>query len=161
MEIAVPCAGLPDPGARMDLANAENPSREQKTKRSPRVVVAEDQPEMRALIANMLRREGYCVNEAKDGSTLLDLLIETLDDKINPQIPALIVTDIWMPGCSGLEVLSRLRRFSWSTRVIVITAFGDETAHVEARRLGAALVLDKPFDLATLRAAARDLAPIR
>jgi len=44
--------------------------------------------------------------------------------------------------------------------VIVITAFADETAHLEARRLGAALVLDKPFDLATLREAARNLAPL-
>lgn len=126
---------------------------------SPRVVVAEDQPEMRALIANMLRREGYTVVEAIDGSALLDILVDTLDNTTNPQIPALIVTDIWMPGCSGLEVLARLKRFDWSTRVIVITAFGDETAHVEARRLGASLVLDKPFDLATLRTAARTLAP--
>lgn len=128
--------------------------------RPPRVVVAEDQPEMRELIATMLRREGYAVTEAIDGGALFDVLIETLDNKINPQIPELIVTDIWMPGCSGLEVLSRLRRFDWSTRVIVITAFGDQTAHTEARRLGAALVLDKPFDLATLRTAARNLAPL-
>src|SRR5687767_10513295 len=92
----------------------------------PRVLVAEDQPEMRELIATMLRREGYVVTEAKDGSDLLDILIDTLDNKINPDIPALIVTDIWMPGCTGLEVLSRLRRFAWRTRVIVITAFGDE-----------------------------------
>ena len=127
---------------------------------SRRVVVAEDQPEMRALIANMFRREGYAVTEARDGSDLLDLLIETLDNKTNPKIPDLIVTDIWMPGCSGLEVLARLRRFAWSTRVIVITAFGDQTTHTEARRLGAALVLDKPLDLATLRTAARTLAPL-
>ena len=137
------------------------PHREPKKKPSPRVVVAEDQPEMRALIANTLRREGYEVIEAIDGSMLLDILIETLDNTVNPQIPDLIVTDIWMPGCSGLEVLARLRRFDWSTRVIVITAFGDETAHTEARRLGAALVLDNPFDLATLRAAAQKLAPIQ
>ncbi len=136
-----------------------DPHREPKKKPSPRVVVAEDQPEMRALIANTLRRQGYEVIEAIDGSMLLDILIETLDNTVNPQIPDLIVTDIWMPGCSGLEVLARLRRFDWSTRVIVITAFGDETAHTEARRLGAALVLDKPFDLATLLAAAQKLAP--
>ncbi len=128
-------------------------------KTTPRVVVADDQPEMRSLIANMLRREGYTVTEAIDGAGLLDLLIDTLNNKIDPQIPDLIVTDIWMPGCSGLEILARLRRFAWSTRVIVITAFADETAHTEARRLGAALVLDKPFDLATLRKAAHTLAP--
>jgi len=120
------------------------------------VVVAEDQPEMRELIAELFRQEGYAVTEAPDGAALLELL----EDPLHPQIPALIVTDLWMPGCSGLEVLARLRRFDWSTRVIVITAFADETAHLEARRLGAALVLDKPFDLATLREAARNLAPL-
>ena len=129
-------------------------------KPSPWVVVAEDQPEMRALICKMLRREGYAVTEAVDGAELLDILVDVLDNKVNPQIPQLIVTDIWMPGCTGLEILARLRRFDWSTRVIVITAFGDESAHLEARRLGATLVLDKPFDLGTLRNAARALAPL-
>lgn len=125
----------------------------------PRVVVAEDSPQMRALISDMLRAEGYAVIEAKDGAELLDLLVDTLRDP-HDGIPALLVTDIWMPGCSGLEVLTRLRRFGWPTRVIVITAFGDETSHAEARRLGAALVLDKPFELSLLRAAVRDLAPL-
>lgn len=144
----------------MASADSDNLTRDSQQKPSPQVVVAEDQPEMRALIANMFRREGYAVTEAKDGSDLLDILIDTLDNKASRPVPALIVTDIWMPGCSGLEVLARLRRFAWSTRVIVITAFGDESTHCEARRLGASLVLDKPFDLATLRAAARDLAPL-
>lgn len=126
----------------------------------PLAVVAEDSPQMRVLIAQMLRREGYEVVEAKDGSELLDLLVDTLRDQ-QPRIPALLVTDIWMPGCSGLEVLARLRRFGWPTRVIVITAFGDDTSHTEARRLGAALVLDKPFELSALASAARALVPVQ
>ena len=115
------------------------------SKRSPRVVVAEDQLELRELLAEMFRDEGYAVTEAKDGPALLDILIDTLDNAV---------------GCSGLEVLARLRRFHWATRVIVITAFGDPDAHLRAHRLGATLVLDKPFDLATLRTAARTLAPL-
>lgn len=133
---------------------------ERLARQRPRVIVAEDHLEMRALISDMLRLEGYEVTEARDGAALLDLIVETLHPSEDPQIPDLIITDIWMPGCTGLEVLARLRRFDWATRVIVITAFGDEVAHAEARRLGAALVLDKPFELATLRAAALGLAPV-
>lgn len=64
-----------------------------------------------------------------------------------------------MPGCGGLEVLARMRRVEWSTPVILITAFGDAETHTEACRLGAARVLDKPFDVDELCLAARAIVP--
>jgi DNA-binding NtrC family response regulator len=59
-----------------------------------------------------------------------------------------------MPVASGLEVLAHLRRVDPTTPFVLITAFGDHTTRAAAARLGAACVLDKPFDFDTLRAIA-------
>lgn len=112
-----------------------------------RVLVAEDNDEMRALIAERLRGEGYEVIEAKDGPTLINAIVRGVTDERPPRSPDVIVTDVRMPGCSGLEVLERMRRNDWATPVILITAFADPELVEEAERLGAAVVLDKPLDL--------------
>lgn len=118
--------------------------------RAPRILVADDQTEMRTLIRKMLVRRGYEVVEASDGPDLVRVLIDglTADES---RAPDLIITDVRMPGFTGLEVLARLRREQWDTPVILITAFGDAKLHSEAQRLGAAYVLDKPFELEELR----------
>ncbi|MCY1044453.1 response regulator [Corallococcus sp. bb12-1] len=118
--------------------------------RATRILVADDQLEMRTLIRKMLVRRGYEVVEASDGPDLVRVLIDglTADES---RAPDLIITDVRMPGFTGLEVLARLRREQWDTPVILITAFGDAKLHSEAQRLGAAYVLDKPFELDELR----------
>nr|WP_323383283.1 response regulator [Myxococcus dinghuensis] len=122
------------------------------------MLVAEDQPEMRALLRRALRRRGYEVVEAEDGPGLVQAIIDgLLADQT--QVPDLIVTDVRMPGYSGLEVVARLRREGWTTPVILITAFGDAQVHREAEQLGAARVLDKPFAMEDLCDAAEALVP--
>ncbi|RKH73011.1 response regulator [Corallococcus aberystwythensis] len=120
--------------------------------RAPRILVADDQTEMRTLIRKMLVRRGYEVVEAADGPDLVRVLIEGLTAE-ESRAPDLIITDVRMPGFTGLEVLARLRREQWNTPVILITAFGDVQLHREALRLGAACVLNKPFDMDELRGA--------
>jgi CheY-like chemotaxis protein len=120
--------------------------------RRPRILVADDQTEMRTLIRKMLVRRGYEVVEAADGPGLVKVLIDGLTAE-ESRAPDLIVTDVRMPGFTGLEVLARLRREQWTTPVILITAFGDAQLHGEALRLGAACVLNKPFDMDELRTA--------
>ncbi|KFE69974.1 response regulator [Hyalangium minutum] len=119
-----------------------------------RILVADDQPEMRRLIRGALVRDGYEVVEVANGPALIHALISGLLEE-QTRAPDLIITDVRMPGMTGLEVLARLRREAWSIPFILITAFGDEALHREAERLGAARVLDKPFELAELRAAVR------
>lgn len=58
---------------------------------------------------------------------------------------------------SGLDVLAELRRQDTTTPVILITAFGDPDTHLEAHRLGAVLVLSKPFEMDDLRVVVRSL----
>lgn len=119
-----------------------------------RILVADDQPEMRRLIRGALVRDGYEVVEVANGPALIHALISGLLEE-QTRAPDLIITDVRMPGMTGLEVLARLRREDWSIPFILITAFGDEALHREAERLGAARVLDKPFELEELRAAVR------
>jgi len=66
---------------------------------------------------------------------------------------------VFLPGFTGLELLAELRKSDWAFPVVLITAFGDETLHLEGKRLGAAMVLDKPFDIEELVVAVRLLVP--
>ncbi|AGC42309.1 response regulator [Myxococcus stipitatus DSM 14675] len=131
---------------------------EAETGRRARVLVAEDQPEMRALLHRALKRRGYEVVEASDGPGLVQAIIDGLLAE-QTLVPDLIITDVRMPGYSGLEVVARLRREGWKTPVILITAFGDAQLHQEAELLGAARVLDKPFAMEDLCGAAEALVP--
>ncbi|MEI8257048.1 MAG: response regulator, partial [Deltaproteobacteria bacterium] len=112
-----------------------------------RVLLAEDDVHLRTLLRDLLRREGYLVDEASSGYDLLEQLGNAAHRR---QALDLIVTDNRMRGATGLEVIEGLRESHRpgrsSTPVILITAFGDAHVHDEAARLGA-VVLDKPLDL--------------
>ena len=122
----------------------------------PMVLVVEDDREMRRLLAMVVRQEGWHVLEASDGTEAAALLQACVGTD-RRFVPDLVVTDVRLPGLSGLDVLTRLRLRDRITPVLVITAFGDDETHARARRLGAAEVLDKPFLLDDLRRAVRRL----
>ncbi len=113
------------------------------------ILIADDDDDMRALMATTLRNDGYSVVEASDGAQLLEILRDAMDDvRVRPDI---LVTDIKMPRLSGLGVLQALRRARVRMPVILVTAFSDESMHTVAKRLGAVGVLQKPFDVDDLR----------
>jgi DNA-binding response OmpR family regulator len=129
----------------------------------PRVLLAEDDAQMRLMLASALRRDGCEVIEVSDGWELLRYLTEnrleslpSLDTGASRRID-LLISDIRMPGRSGLDILAGMRWADWPMPVILITAFGDSQTHAEARRLGAAAVFDKPFDLDDFRTAVCNL----
>ncbi|MEZ4272166.1 MAG: response regulator [Myxococcota bacterium] len=121
-----------------------------------RVIVADDDQEMRSLLAGALRKEGYCVVEAKDGAELLEQLEFDVEENGWVSLFDVVVSDVRMPGVTGLEVLEGIREVDESTGVILISAFADQQVHDEARRLGARRVLAKPFALDDFVAAVRD-----
>jgi DNA-binding response OmpR family regulator len=126
--------------------------------RRPRVLLAEDESEMRGLIARTLRKEQCDILEARDGSQLIRLLITHLLAPPEGREPVdLIISDVRMPGANGLDVIAALRRQDTQTPVILITAFGDPDTHLEAYRLGAVMVLNKPFEMDDLRLVVRSL----
>ncbi len=120
----------------------------------PRIVLAEDDFEMRRLVAQALRRDGYDVVEAKNGSELLECLETAMrvQDRID-----LVITDVRMPGLTGLQAIDWMNKVrALHVPVLVVTAFVDRHVRQQARRLGADL-LEKPFDLEELRARIRKL----
>ena len=124
--------------------------------RPARIAVAEDDREMRSLVAEALRRDGHDVTELVDGATLLVRIARQYRIKEPAEKLDLVVSDIRMPVISGIAILKGLRDAHCATPVILMTAFGDEATRREAEKLGAVL-FDKPFKLAVLRQAVRDL----
>ena len=112
------------------------------------VFLAEDDDEMRALVAGALRDSGYRVVEAMDGGEMLQMVRDAVYDDIEK--PDLIVMDVRMPMRSGLWLLRTIRRTRWDVPVIIMTAFGDRAVRDEAAAFDAVFV-DKPFDVDDLR----------
>jgi DNA-binding NtrC family response regulator len=121
-----------------------------------RVLVAEDDDAMRQMLVETLREVGYVVIEVRNGKQLADCVLHP--ESICPR-PDLVISDVRMPGRTGLDVLASLRASDWTMPVIMITAFGDAVTHAEAMRLGAIMVMDKPFDMDTLVDAVQSIAP--
>jgi DNA-binding response OmpR family regulator len=96
-------------------------------------------------MAVALHSSGYEVSEAADGAEALRLL-GTVEEREGGGAPDVIVSDVRMPRCTGMEMLERLFREKVPIPVILVTAFGDWETHARAERLGAQ-VLDKPFSL--------------
>ena len=113
----------------------------------PEVLLAEDDRELRRLLATALASAGFRVTQSESGT---DLLAQLWKRPAGENGFDLIISDNRMPGFSGLEVLEGLReecepRIA-NTPVILITAFGDQQVHQDAENLGA-MVFDKPFDV--------------
>lgn len=138
----------------MDLVSQTNERAAAVAESVPKILLAEDQPVMRELVARTLRGAGYDVVEVQDGDALWRELADPRPDEDNPRAPDLVISDIRMPGLDGLEVLARIRQRAPTTPVILMTAFGDPLTLLRAMDLGASWVFSKPFDLKQLVVAA-------
>lgn len=111
-----------------------------------RVLVIEDDREIRRLLADTLQRNGIPVVEAPDGESGLEVA--------GREEPALILLDLRLPGIDGVAVLERLKRAQETTRIPVIAMTGSEGLLLGARArvmaLGAADFVTKPFQLDSL-----------
>ena len=112
-----------------------------------RILVAEDDPEMRALLTDELSDEGYEVIPAEDG--------EEAADKIAHEGFDLVITDIRMPNIGGFELLPIVKEVCPDIPVIVVTAFGDESSFSEAYEKGAVDYISKPFRILDLKNAVK------
>ena len=119
-----------------------------------RVLVAEDDAAMRDLLLLVLRERGYAVDCVSSGSQMMRVLSERRPDGSLAEPFDLIVTDVRMPGASGLDAIDQLRRAGGITPVIAVTAFPHDATRDRAQRLEIRL-LAKPLDLDTLRHAVK------
>jgi CheY-like chemotaxis protein len=115
------------------------------------IFVADDDDDMRALVATTFRVDGHTVVEASDGLQLLDIL--GLGRAGEFRTPDAVFTDLLMPGVSGLGVLEALYSRPVRPPVFLMTVLADRSVLAAARRLGAKGVLFKPFNVASLRRA--------
>ncbi len=102
------------------------------------VLVVDDKEMMRDSVASTLQRAGFAVLTAPDGAAGLDLAAQKRPDAV--------VTDMKMPGLSGMELLEKLRAVDDELPVVLMTAFGTIETAVKAMKLGAFDYLTKPFE---------------
>ena len=114
------------------------------------ILVVDDEPDVETLFRQQFRRdlkaERFKMEFALSAPTALELVSEARDAEL-----ILILSDINMPGMSGLEMLPKVKAARPNVPVIMITAYGDEATKKKAAELGAAGLLTKPIDFGLLR----------
>src|SRR5262252_7098209 len=107
------------------------------------LLLVEDKNELRAMLRKALERNGHSVEEASDGSAAIQ--------KLRNRRYQLVLTDLKMPGASGLEVLRESKQADSTIPVILLTAFGSVDEAVSAMKEGAFDFIQKPVDLDHLK----------
>ena len=113
---------------------------------APRVLVVDDEPQIRRALRVALRANGYTVEEAATGEAALDVIA------LNP--PDVVVLDLVLPDVDGAEVCRRVREWS-KVPLIVLSVQGDDESKVRALDMGADDYITKPFSIPELLARMR------
>src|ERR1700726_457512 len=107
------------------------------------VLLVEDKAELRAMLRKALERSGYVVEEAPDGTAAIE--------KVRNRRYLFVLTDLKLPGNSGIDVLREARRAEPTLPVILMTAYGSVEEAVTAMKEGAFDFIQKPIDLDHLK----------
>ncbi|MEK6758463.1 MAG: sigma-54 dependent transcriptional regulator [Deltaproteobacteria bacterium] len=107
-----------------------------------KILVVDDEPEMRFALKEALTRKGYSVELANDGADALE--------KVSDSGYGMVISDMRMPGAGGMDVLKGVKKADPNTPVLLVTAFGTVEKAVEAVKLGAVDFILKPFTLEAL-----------
>ena len=114
-------------------------------------LVADDDEDMRLLIATAFRRAGFLVHESANGKELVASFAA------HATTGTVVVSDIGMPECDGIDATIALKKLAPRAVVVLVTAFADPAILVKARDAGANQVFHKPLDMAMLVQTARSL----
>jgi len=112
-----------------------------------KILVVDDEQSMREFLGIMLRKEGYEVDLAGSGGEALERIRQGLYD--------LVISDLSMNDCSGLDILRRSKEIALDTPVMMITAYATTESAIEALKLGACDYVLKPFNVDELRIVVR------
>ena len=108
-----------------------------------RILVVEDDAEMRSLLKDFFEEDGFEIDSVSNGSEAFRKIAREPFD--------LIITDIRMPGLTGLDILPGIKKLQPEVSIIVITAFGSEEVRRKAFDRGATAYLEKPILFNKLR----------
>jgi CheY-like chemotaxis protein len=109
-----------------------------------RIMIIEDDEQMRSLMKDFLEEEGFETDSASGGLEGLRILSDGHFD--------LVITDIRMPGLTGLDILPTIRRLKPEIPIIVVTAYGGDEVRRRCLARGATAYFEKPIHLSQLRA---------
>jgi two-component system, NtrC family, sensor kinase len=101
-----------------------------------KILLIDDEPDILRVLGISLRADGYAVQTASSGEEALAIFAR--------ETPELVITDIKMPGLSGIEVLREVKNINAETEVIIITGHGDIDSAIEALHFGASDFINKP-----------------
>jgi two-component system nitrogen regulation response regulator NtrX len=115
-----------------------------------RILVVDDEPEIRSSLCGVLEDEGYCPEAVGSGEACLEALPAGTFE--------LVMLDIWLPGIDGMEVLARIQEIPFPERpvVVVISGHGSVEAAVKATKLGAFDFLEKPLSVEKVSVVAKN-----
>jgi len=108
-----------------------------------RILIIEDDAEMRSLLKDFFEEDGFEIDSVSNGSEAFRRIAREPFD--------LIITDIRMPGLTGLDILPGIKKLQPEVSIIVITAFGSEEVRRKAFDRGATAYLEKPILFNKLR----------
>jgi DNA-binding NtrC family response regulator len=114
-----------------------------------RIMIIEDDEEMRSVLKDFFEEEGFEIDSASNGVDALRILSKDHFD--------LIITDIRMPGLTGLDILPRIKSLEPETPIVVITAYGGDDVRRRSIERGATTYLEKPIRLSHLRTLVREV----
>jgi type II secretory ATPase GspE/PulE/Tfp pilus assembly ATPase PilB-like protein len=139
-------------GAAFELLDTDVPEEDITQDGRITVLLVDDEEPLRKALRDVLEDEGFRVFEAADGAQAIE--------QVDKRVPDVVVLDLMLPQVDGYEVLRmlRARETTLNTRVIVLTAHGDEESEVRVFRAGADDFLAKPFRPRALSARIRALA---
>lgn len=114
-----------------------------------RLLIVDDQPGIRLLLAELFRREGYSTTLAANG---FEAFVE-----VEKSPPDCILLDMKMPGMNGIDVLEKLKKDWAHIPVIMMTAYEEVELTNKALKLGAVKYFTKPFDVYEVRDAVKNI----
>ncbi len=114
-----------------------------------RIMIIEDDEEMRSLLKDFFEEEGFETDSVSNGVDALKVLSGDHFD--------LVITDLQMPGLTGLDILPTIRRLKPETPIIVMTAYGSEDLRRRTLERGATIYLEKPIRLSQLKTLIREV----
>lgn len=133
------------PGELCELAVADKEKPSSKSDQSKKVLVIDDERDVRIILHNILEGVGYMILEAANANEAFDIIAN------NPDI-SLIMIDLKMPGMNGLQFIKTLRRLGAATGVpmLIITAYSKPEYIMAAKKLGVEAWINKPFNSSSI-----------
>lgn len=111
-----------------------------------RVLIADDEDLQRTALEQLLTEEGYEVISVEDGFELHDYLQLSLESRGVPR-PDVIITDVRMPGETGIEVMEAARKRGVRTPIVIVTGYPSPELEARVNALGNARMIAKPIDV--------------